>query len=37
MIANTRVVGEFLKRKIKMYNLGAILFALSVTLYAIDF
>jgi len=37
MIANTRIVGGFLRRKVKMYNAGAILFVVSVTLYALGF
>lgn len=35
MIANTRIVGEVLRRKVRMYNAGAILFVASVTLYAL--
>jgi hypothetical protein len=37
MIANTRIVGGFLRRKVKMYNAGAVLFVVSVTLYALGF
>lgn len=35
MIANTRIVGEVLRRKVRMYNAGSILFVVSVTLYAL--
>jgi hypothetical protein len=37
MIANTRIVGGFLRRKVKMYNAGSILFVVSVALYALGF
>ena len=37
MIANTRIVGGFLRRKVKMYNAGAVHFVVSVTLYALGF
>jgi hypothetical protein len=37
MIANTRIVGGFLRRKVKMYNVGAVLFVVSVMLYALGF
>ena len=37
MIANTRIVGEFVRRKVQMFNAGAFLFVLSVTLYALGF
>ena len=37
MIANTRIVGEVLRRKVKMFNAGAVLFVASVTLYALGF
>jgi hypothetical protein len=37
MIANTRLVGEFVKRKVKMFNAGAFLFVVSVTLYSLGF
>jgi hypothetical protein len=37
MIANTRIVGGFLRRKVKMYNAGSILFVASVALYALGF
>ena len=35
MIANTRIVGGFLRRKVRMYNAGSILFVVSVALYAV--
>ena len=37
MLANTRVEGEFLRRKVRMFDAGAFLFVLSVTLYALGF
>lgn len=37
MIANIRVVGSFLRRKVKLYNSGAALFAVSVSLYVLGF
>jgi hypothetical protein len=37
MIANTRIVGDFVRRKVRMFNAGAILFVVSVTLYALGF
>ena len=37
MIANTRIVGEFVRRKVQMFNAGAFLFVVSVTLYALGF
>ena len=37
MIANTRIEGEFLRRKVRMFDAGAFLFVLSVTLYALGF
>jgi len=37
MIANPRIVGEFLKRKAEMFNARACLFVVSVTLYALGF
>lgn len=33
MIKNTRVVGEFLKRKIRLYNTGSALFVITVVLF----
>ncbi len=36
-ITSIRVVGGFLRKKIKMFNAGAVLFAASVTLYALGF
>lgn len=35
MIADIRIVGGFLRRKVRLYNAGAILFAVSVSLYAL--
>jgi len=37
MLANTRIEGEFLRRKVRMFDAGAFLFVLSVTLYALGF
>jgi len=37
MIANTRIEGEFLRRKVRMFDAGAFLFVPSVTLYALGF
>lgn len=37
MIANTRIVGGILRRKVKMYNVGSIFFVVSVTLHALGF
>lgn len=34
MIQNTRIVGGFLKKKVRLYNAGSILFVVSITLFA---
>jgi hypothetical protein len=33
MMKNTRIVGGFLKRKVRLYNAGSILFVVSITLF----
>ena len=33
MITNTRIVGGFLRRKVRLYNAGSILFVISITLF----
>ncbi|MEO5699176.1 MAG: hypothetical protein ABIS17_13635 [Casimicrobiaceae bacterium] len=37
MMANIRVVGGFVRHKVKLYNMGAMLFVVSICLYIIGF